>query len=321
MSVRKARLRSLLIATRPWLVLAALLAVLVMGIRESQAASAGGNDRTASPAPVALPDTRVESLHSAINGIDYTLYIGLPPGFRDDGDEAHPLLVLLDADYSFPVAHGIVTHLRDRNDLPDLVVVGVAYAGPPAYRRHRTRDYTPTHVADGGYGADIQRHSGGAPAFAGFIERELLPHLQRRYRARGKRVLVGHSYGGLFGAWALLERPGLFDGYILASPSLWYDGHLWFARESLLTPAQRQRTARVYAATGALEINAERDMPADLRRFGARLTPGRWPNLNVRSEILDDETHNSVFPRALSNGLRFHWPRNSFTREGPAQTR
>ena len=62
-------------------------------------------------------------------------------------------------------------------------------------------------------------------------------------------------------------------------------------------------------------------MPADLRRFGARLTRERWPNLDVRSKILDDETHHSVFPRVLSNGLRFHWPRNSFTREAPAQTR
>ena len=105
------------------------------------------------------------------------------------------------------------------------------------------------------------------------------------------------------------------------SPSPWYGGHLWFARETLLTPEQRKRTARVYAATGALENNAERDMPADLRRFGARLTRERWPNLDVRSKILDDETHHSVFPRVLSNGLRFHWPRNSFTREAPAQTR
>jgi uncharacterized protein len=321
MSARRARLRNMLIATRPWLVLAALLAVIVLGVRESQAGATGHSDEIVATAPVVLPDTRVERLHSRINGIDYTLYIGLPPAFRDDGDEAHPLLILLDADYSFPIAHGIVTHLRDRNDLPDLVVVGIAYAGPPAYRRHRTRDYTPTHVADGGYGADIHRHSGGGPAFARFIEGELLPHLQRRYRARGKRVLVGHSYGGLFGAWALLERPGLFDGYILASPSLWYDRHLWFAREAAQTPGQRKRDARVYAATGALEINGERDMPADLRRFGARLTRERWPNLDVRSEILDGETHNSVFPRALSNGLRFHWPRGSFAREAPAQTR
>ena len=279
----------------------------------SQPATASTPTASTIPLPrtvgYALPGTRVEPLRSAVNGIEYLLYIALPPGFDDTGNSHHPLLVLLDADYSFPIAHGIVGHLRDRNDLPELIVVGIAYAGPPAYRLNRTRDYTPTRVVEGGYGPDIQRHSGGAAAFAEVIERELLPYLRARYRARGPRVLVGHSYGGLFGAWALLERPGLFDGYILASPSLWYDDHLLLRREAASTAAQRNQRTRVYAATGALEINAERDMPGDLRRFSARLERERYPHLDLRTEILDDETHNSVFPRALSNGLRYHWPR------------
>ncbi len=267
--------------------------------------------------PVTLAGTRVESLTSAINGVEYLLDIGLPAGFRDDGTNTYPLLVLLDADYSFPIARSVVTHLSDRGDLPHLIVAAVAYAGPPAYRLHRTRDYTPTRMLEGGYGPEIQRHSGGGPQFAEVLAREILPRLRERYRATGTRVLVGHSYGGLFGAWALLERPGLFDGYILVSPSLWYDDGVLFRREAALPPTARMALARVYAATGALEINAEHDMPADLRRFGTRLTRERWPQIEIRHEILDDETHNSVYPRALSNGLRFHWPRGGAAR-GPA---
>lgn len=308
----------------PLLILIALSALAIWATAQNAPGAPPTHPQTpappaAHPTPVAftLPDTRIESLHSTANGIDYKLYVALPPGFdagggADRNDSNYPLLVLLDADYSFPIAHAIAAHLRERNDLPALVVVGIAYAGPPAYRLNRTRDYTPTHVPDGGYGADIQRHSGGGPAFADFIERELLPHLRARYRTTGKRVLVGHSYGGLFGAWALLERPDLFDGYILASPSLWYDTHLPLRLEAALPAPRRAFAARVYAATGALEVNAERDMPEDLRRFAARLSRERYPNLELRAEILDDETHNSVFPRALSNGLRYHWSRGSF---------
>lgn len=261
------------------------------------------------PPPVTLTGTRVETLSSAINGVEYRLDIGLPASFQENGTSAYPLLVLLDADYSFPIARSIVTHLSDRGDLPELVLVGIGYGGAPAYRLHRTRDYTPTKMPEGGYGPEIQRHSGGGPTFAEVLQREILPRLRERYRATGTRLLVGHSYGGLFGAWALLERPLLFDGYILVSPSLWYDDGLLFRREAALPAASRSAAVRLYAATGSLETNRERDMPADLRRFGARLTPDRWPKLEVRYEVLNDETHNSVFPRALSNGLRFHWPR------------
>jgi predicted alpha/beta superfamily hydrolase len=310
-----------LAAAGRWLGLAAFLLVSAAGIGATAASPGKPIAEAASPPPVALPDTRVETLHSAINGIDYILRIGLPPEFRDDGDSEHPLLVLLDADYSFPIAQSIVTHLRERGDLPQLIVVGIAYAGPPAYRLHRTRDYTPTRMAHGGYGPEIQRHSGGGPQFAEFIARELLPRMRARYRTVGKRVLVGHSYGGLFGAWALLERPGLFDGYILASPSLWYDDYVLFAREAARQPPDRMQAVGVYAATGALEANRDHDMPADLLRFGARLSHARWPNVDFRYQILDDETHNSVFPRALSNGLRFHWPRSSPASEAPARRR
>lgn len=34
-------------------------------------------------------------------------------------------------------------------------------------------------------------------------------------------VLVGHSLGGLFTLYALVERPALFDGYFAFSPCVW----------------------------------------------------------------------------------------------------
>lgn len=267
------------------------------------------SDAAAAQRGITLPGTTQTPLRGE-NGVDYLLYVSLPPGHAADRRGGYPLLLLLDADYSFPLSHAIVTHLRERNDLPEMVIVGVGYAGAPAYRVNRTRDYTPTRVATGGYGGDVQRHSGGAPAFHRFLQRQLLPHVATRYGASGKRVLVGHSYGGLFAAWSLLQRPASFDAYIIVSPSLWYDGRLLHRLEARLDALdRRQIRGDVYAATGALEVNAERNMPADLRGLADALVPARYPGLRINAEVLDGETHNSVFPRALSNGLRFIWPR------------
>ena len=58
-----------------------------------------------------------------------------------------------------------------------------------------------------------------------------------------------------------------------------------------------------YRTVGEREGNAERDMVVDLRRFSLELRAFR--EFRIEADVLEDETHNSVFPRALSNGLRF----------------
>jgi predicted alpha/beta superfamily hydrolase len=47
--------------------------------------------------------------------------------------------------------------------------------------------------------------------------------IDRTYRSRPYRVLVGHSLGGLFAVYALMTRPDVFQGYIAISPALWWD--------------------------------------------------------------------------------------------------
>lgn len=253
--------------------------------------------------PVSLPDTRVEHLASTKTGLSYRLHVSVPPDFAQR-EVRYPLVLLLDADYSFPIAYAVASHLRERSDLPDLIVVAIGYDGEPAYRRNRTRDYTPTHVPDGGYGPEFQRFSGGAPAFLGFIEHEVLPWLAGRYRTEPKPILVGHSYGGLFALWTALTRPELLAGVIAVSPSLWYDDHLL----DRLERKSAARPIRVYAGVGDEENPT---MASDLKAFGQTFQERR-KGVQAKFEVLSGETHNSVFPRALSNGLRFFWPRGTF---------
>ena len=256
-------------------------------------------------APLTLPRTEVRTLRSAANGVEYRLYVSLPPSYAG-GTKRYPLVVLLDADYSFALARNIAQHLSDRGDLTELILVGVAYAGPDRYRLHRTRDYTPTFVADGGYGPEYQKVSGGAPRFRDFLSSELLPLVDRSYRTLpGARALVGHSYGGLFGSFVLFTQPELFDRYLLVSPSLWYDRYVALRLEREFRSRSAALPVRLYLAVGDREHNGSRSMVRDLDGFAAQIAAHRYGGLVLRHQTLDDETHNSVFPRALSNGLRF----------------
>jgi predicted alpha/beta superfamily hydrolase len=248
---------------------------------------------------VTLPRTEVRRIESKINGVPYAIYVSLPPGYESE-ERHYPVVYLLDAGYSFAIAHNVVEHLVERRHLDPLILVAIAYDGPLQYRLNRTRDYTPSRTLDGGYGPEYQRHSGGGPKFFRFITEELIPLVEANYRASTRRALVGHSYGGLFGAWVMLSSPGVFDGFILVSPSLWYHDSMMLG-----LGAKRPLAGKVYLAVGASENPV---MAGDLGRFAARLRKDH-PKLRVRREVLEGETHNSVFPSGFSRGIRWVFDR------------
>jgi predicted alpha/beta superfamily hydrolase len=263
---------------------------------------------SATAKPYAIPDTQILHLHSKQTGSDYDLYIATPPDARTSG-KAYPVVYMLDADYSFALVRNIVRHFADRGDLPELILVAIAYPGAASnrdiYRRNRTRDYTPVYAPDGGYGAEFQRLSGGGPKFRGFLAKELFPFIERKLpAAKGDRAIIGHSYGGLFAAYVLLTEPQLFNRYIIVSPSLWYANHTAMTMTDGAAKSGLRPQARVFLAVGAAENQpqADRSMVDDLKEFAGKLK--RLPGLHAHLQVFEGETHNSVFPGAVTRGLR-----------------
>ncbi len=255
-----------------------------------------------------IPNSVVIPLTSDISGVDYKLYVKLPDGYDESG-EKYPLLVTLDADYQFAVASNHVQHLWQRGQAPEMIVVSIGYVYDPddkeAYRLNRTRDYTPAHAMEGGYGPDYQKVSGGGPEFAKVIDEEILPLIEERYRTdKSERVFVGHSYGGLFGAYLLLSHDDIFNRYILVSPSLWFNDKMMLAAAQNANSFRRK--TYVYMGVGSWEEQPERSyaMVSDLNAFAAALAAHNDPNLVMETRVFDDETHASVYPAVLSTGVR-----------------
>ena len=63
--------------------------------------------------------------------------------------------------------------------------------------------------------------------------------------------------------------------------------------------------AEVFLVAGAREnVAKDGDIAGDIARFDTALRARNDPALHVSHVVLDDETHNSVFPAAVSRGLR-----------------
>lgn len=256
-----------------------------------------------------LPHTEVRKIHSEHVDVDYVLYISLPRNYTTS-QEVYPVIFTLDADYSFALAHNIIEHFVERDNLPEMIVVGIAYEGASQemnkYRKHRSRDYTPTYTLEGGYGPEFQKYSGGGEKFRTFIISELIPFMESNYRVEpDNRTFVGHSYGGLFGTYVLLTRPDLFQKYILVSPSLWYDDKMMLKMAGALTNP-KSLAARVFFGMGSYENQPWRGraMISDMQSLVEILQSHFLPELEITSHVFEGETHNSVFPAALTRGLR-----------------
>jgi predicted alpha/beta superfamily hydrolase len=262
--------------------------------------------------PYKIPFTEVIPLTSQSTGVDYLLYVRVPAAYAQN-DTRYPVIVTLDADYSFAVCANHLEHLADRmNQAPQSILVSIAvaniYPNRTRYYEERSRDYTPIYWPDGGNtNTPYQAHSGGGPNFLHMIETEALALIDARFRTLpGERTLVGHSYGGLFSAWVLLERPDLFDRYLIVSPSLWYANKWMFDREAERTSVRLPRKTRVYIAAGSWEEQPERHgfMVSESVAFAGLLAARGDPNLLVKSRVFEDETHASIFPAAFSTGIR-----------------
>ncbi len=120
-------------------------------------------------------------------------------------------------------------------------------------------------------------------------------------------TLKRHSYGGLFATFVLLTAPDLFERYLVVSPSYWYDQRLIFRLEQQAAGRYEDLPARVFLSVCSLENPPEGRQPMveDLERLARQIRGRNYPRLELETQIFPDEGHNSVFPAALSRGLRW----------------
>ena len=201
--------------------------------------------------------------------------------------------------------------------IPPAVVVGIGYptgASPQDQHRRRTlrlRDFTPTE--DDRYwrktfsGTDLPRsevtaHTGGANTFCSFIRNELQPFVNSYLEVDTlDQTLVGMSLGGLFTLHTLFTAPNMFSRWIAVSPSIWWNRRALLDIESATASKWADTPARVFIAEGSAE---EEETGVNIRELVTRLRQPQYQKLTLIHQQFLGETHQSVFPAAISRGLR-----------------
>ncbi len=271
-----------------------------------------------------LPDTEQREIVSKTLGRTYEVFVSLPRDYRENTSHRYPVLFITDTTYAFPLVRSIARMVGDKGSgLEDFILVGLSYGKGDTPQQSRRRDYTPTpNGPRSATTSDMPGQPvlhGQAEAYRRFIRDEVFPVIASHYRAdMARKTFAGHSYGALLGTHMLLTEPTMFQKYILSSPSLWYDQRVMFQREQNYTRQHDDLPAQVFLSVGSYETikpgatdpryNSEVDLLGDMRRFEARLQAHGYPGLSVESTVIADEDHLSVYPVAITRGLKWALP-------------
>jgi len=231
-----------------------------------------------------------------------------------------PALYLVDGWLTFVIAAQIAqaTLAFSLGQLRPVVVVGIS---PDTDDRgqlsaQHIADLTPTSYVPAHLQGRTPYGTGGAGATLDLICNVIAPHLESTYPLDpSERGLGGISLGGMFTCWTLLTRPEAFRRYLAVSPSLYWDDDLLL--DELRLPAADAGHRDVYLAVGEREADGARQWPVvpaemlaaaagidlvtGVARFADRL--GRCRDVEVRTEVIPDEQHATIWPGAFTRGL------------------
>jgi predicted alpha/beta superfamily hydrolase len=244
--------------------------------------------------PKAPPGEPVEiarklTMESKVMGEKRPYFVHLPPGY-EHGEERYPLVILLDGEGNIAHTSTTVDFLAGNARIPRVLLIGVG-------NTNRDRDLTPPTAKL----TEENPDGGGAPKFLSFIADELIPEIERTYRTRPYRILIGHSYGGLFATYTLFNRPEVFNAYLSISPSLWYDEQRLVTDAPAFLENHKDLKADLFMTMG----NEGGYMLGGASKLTAILGEKAPPALRFVFHPWPEETHGSIPLRSTYDGLQW----------------
>lgn len=192
-------------------------------------------------------------LYSAVAQDSFSLFVRLPKHYARSPKRRYPVLVLLDANVYVDQVGDELSKLPRASSA---ILVGVGRRDFLQQDSLRQRDYTYPAALP----ADSMPLSGGGRQFLTFLERELLPYLDKTYRTDGTtRALMGHSLGGYFTLYALTESLKAdsysFTHYVAASPSLHYANQYLLRELATIATSTLPQKVRLHVTMGEQEMD------------------------------------------------------------------
>jgi len=230
--------------------------------------------------------------------------------FRYESLDAAPLILCLDGAWTAGTVRDATRIMSMSGEAPEAIVAGLSFTDDSMgdYLRSRARWFSPTEWVppeETGVKDIGPEDTGQALTYLAFIRDQILPRLRTDWRV-SETWLVGHSFSALFGLRALLHEPRLFDKYLLASPSIWWDERTMLDTEADYAATHDDLPARMFLSAGRDEDALTGfNMCGNVIEMAAQLESRNYLGLELAHQILPAESHSSTIGAAVSQGLRY----------------
>jgi len=233
--------------------------------------------------------------HSNILDEDREYWVSLPESYRkaELSYKKYPILIILDGNVHFKPITGLVNYMSSDSyrswKIPEMIIVGIQNVD-------RRRDYTPDKIV-----TVRDNNSGGGENFLSFLEDELIPELDQKYRTDPYRILFGHSLGGLLATHAYMKEETLFNAFIAVDPSFGtWDEETMDKKLDAVTEQSFERFIYIATANWGKRNIRNRDRHVRLYEALNSKFEGEFP---AKLEYFENENHGSVPPIAFYNGI------------------
>ena len=254
------------------------------------------------------------AIASKLMGKEYQLYISFPDSYSTKDTLSYPVLYVLDGKYSFYSILAAKEASDLSGSLEEVIIVGIGSGlDVQSWLKNRLYDYTPTintpreralekrwNFAAG------ELKSGGGDKFILSLKTEIIPFIDKHYKTNADRGLSGHSLGGLFAAYCLINSDGYFTRFGINSPAFYWDN------EEVLNQAVSQFTlnksfdmpaTKVFISVGGNDKNDGNNYVSQMKKFQTSLKNADYDNVYFNWQIFEGESHVSVYPAMISRTI------------------
>jgi predicted alpha/beta superfamily hydrolase len=185
---------------------------------------------------------------SAIMKETRRILVVLPASYSQSApDRSYPVTVVVDGEFLLAPVAAVSDELSRNGQIPESVLVGIENVGGTdflASNNKRVYDLTPP-----GLSVSASSRNEGGDLFLDFIEKELLPAIDRQFRTAAPRVFVGVSSGGVLATYVAATRSTYAAVVSLDAPISLDDN--WLAKKLIARAAAGSTPVR-YASLEAL---------------------------------------------------------------------
>jgi predicted alpha/beta superfamily hydrolase len=205
---------------------------------------------------------------------------------------------VLDGERVFPIIRGTRAILDSKKEIEDLIIASINAADFTfRYNDNTTSVSTST---DEKKEKDLKASkgsfkSGGADQFFASMKTEIIPFVDKNYKTNSDRGIFGHSFGGLFTAYCLVNSDGYFTRFGVSSPVLWWDN------EKLLNQAVTQfkenktwdiPQTKIFISVGGKEHSG---FVPTMVKYSSYFEQSDYYNIDLKWQIFEGESHNSMY--------------------------